>query len=164
MPASGFREDTRDRDAGTSSRGTSFAPSPSTGTLVGICEAFRKINIVGQPEHGRAQARILSGLLSRMPPLLTRRIIINMSNHFLSGRARWTRRCRASRFPAISHVFDSRVHLAYVSLGRTTDAENYPSKLAIDRTISRSANGFDNLAVLCEFTLSYEKNVSRFPF
>lgn len=62
MPARGFRGDTRDRDAGTSSRGTSFR----RGLSWGFARQFCKINIVGQqPEHGRAQARVLSGLLSR---------------------------------------------------------------------------------------------------
>lgn len=133
-PTHGFRGDTRDRDTRTSSRETSFA---STGTFVGICEAFCKINIVGQPEHGRAQARVLSGLLSRILPLLTRRMIINMimSNRFLSGR-------RGGR-DVVEHR-DSRRFLTfsireYILPSHTTErptAENYPSKLA-QRSIAR---------------------------
>lgn len=103
----------------------------------GICEAFCKINIVGQPEHDRAQARIFfRRLLSRMLP------------HFLH--IVWSQVWVIASFPGrrggrdvVGHR-DSRRFLTfsireYILSSHTTGqstAENYPSKL-VQRSIAR---------------------------
>lgn len=150
MPACGFRGDTRDKFPRNKFR-VDFR-----GDLRGVLQnKYRET-----AEHGRAQARVLSGLLSRMLPLLAR-VIISMSNRFLSGR-------RGGR-DVVEHP-DSRRFLTfsireYILSSHTTEqptAENYPSKActAIDRTIHDRITD----SIISQFMLSCEKNVSRFPF